>query len=284
MTSTTLVREAIANGADAIGVAGGDGARRRSSPRSPLKRGSRIVCVPAGTRNHFALDLGVDRDDVVGALDAFTKGGRAGRGPRGGQRPRVREQRIARLSTPKRSPARGVPRREAPDPSPRRCRGARPRGRRPARPALHGRRTDTSRRPARSCSSATRTRTGSEVRAIASGTRPRHGRRRCLASRPSEQDAAGNGHNRVAAVVRNEGSKSNSDRPVAGPRRRSADTRPAPCASQPGSKRPAGADRSATPRRLPIGQHPGKPVGRDPRGRPHRHARLPKRHLTSTTV
>jgi hypothetical protein len=33
------------------------------------------VCVPAGTRNHFALDLGVDRDDVVGALDAFTKGG-----------------------------------------------------------------------------------------------------------------------------------------------------------------------------------------------------------------
>ena len=30
---------------------------------------------PAGTRNHFALDLGVDRDDVVGALDAFVDGG-----------------------------------------------------------------------------------------------------------------------------------------------------------------------------------------------------------------
>ena len=29
------------------------------------------MCVPAGTRNHFALDLGLDRDDVVGALDAF---------------------------------------------------------------------------------------------------------------------------------------------------------------------------------------------------------------------
>ena len=29
------------------------------------------VCIPAGTRNHFALDLGLDRDDVVGALDAF---------------------------------------------------------------------------------------------------------------------------------------------------------------------------------------------------------------------
>jgi diacylglycerol kinase family enzyme len=32
------------------------------------------VCVPAGTRNHFALDLGIDRDDVVGALDAFHDG------------------------------------------------------------------------------------------------------------------------------------------------------------------------------------------------------------------
>ena len=29
------------------------------------------ACIPSGTRNHFALDLGVDRDDVVGALDAF---------------------------------------------------------------------------------------------------------------------------------------------------------------------------------------------------------------------
>jgi hypothetical protein len=33
------------------------------------------ACIPAGTRNHFALDLGVDRDDVVGALDAFVSGG-----------------------------------------------------------------------------------------------------------------------------------------------------------------------------------------------------------------
>ncbi len=33
-----------------------------------------FVCIPAGTRNHFALDLGVDRDDVVGALDAFSDG------------------------------------------------------------------------------------------------------------------------------------------------------------------------------------------------------------------
>ena len=32
------------------------------------------MCVPAGTRNHFALDVGVDRHDVIGALDAFTDG------------------------------------------------------------------------------------------------------------------------------------------------------------------------------------------------------------------
>lgn len=33
------------------------------------------VCVPAGTRNHLALDLGLDRDDVAaGALDAYTAG------------------------------------------------------------------------------------------------------------------------------------------------------------------------------------------------------------------
>ena len=30
-----------------------------------------MVVIPAGTRNHLALDLGIDRDDVVGALDAF---------------------------------------------------------------------------------------------------------------------------------------------------------------------------------------------------------------------
>jgi diacylglycerol kinase family enzyme len=30
-----------------------------------------MVVIPAGTRNHFALDIGLDRDDVVGALDAY---------------------------------------------------------------------------------------------------------------------------------------------------------------------------------------------------------------------
>jgi diacylglycerol kinase family enzyme len=68
-----LAEGAIDRGADVIGMAGGDGsqalvatvASRRQVPH---------VCVPAGTRNHFALDLGLDRADVVGALDAFTDG------------------------------------------------------------------------------------------------------------------------------------------------------------------------------------------------------------------
>lgn len=62
--------ERAAEHADVIGMAGGDGsqalvadvARRHDIP---------FVCVPAGTRNHFALDLGLDRDDVVAALDAY---------------------------------------------------------------------------------------------------------------------------------------------------------------------------------------------------------------------
>lgn len=69
-----LVRDAISSGADMVGVAGGDGTQAIVAAIA-AERGIPYVCVPAGTRNHFALDLGVDRDDVVGALDAFTSGG-----------------------------------------------------------------------------------------------------------------------------------------------------------------------------------------------------------------
>jgi diacylglycerol kinase family enzyme len=69
----TLVCNAIERGADAVGVAGGDGTQAIVAAIA-AERHLPYVCVPAGTRNHFALDLGVDRDDVVGALDAFTKG------------------------------------------------------------------------------------------------------------------------------------------------------------------------------------------------------------------
>ena len=69
-----LVRGALEGGADALAMAGGDGSQAVVAAFA-AERGLAYACVPAGTRNHFALDLGVDRDDVVGALDAFVDGG-----------------------------------------------------------------------------------------------------------------------------------------------------------------------------------------------------------------
>ncbi len=69
-----LVRGAVARGADGLAMAGGDGSQAIvASIASEL--GLPYACVPAGTRNHLALDLGVDRNDVVGGLDAFVEGG-----------------------------------------------------------------------------------------------------------------------------------------------------------------------------------------------------------------
>ena len=65
-----LARDAIARGADVIGMAGGDGSQALVASVAAAADVP-LVCIPAGTRNHFALDLGLDRDDVVGALDAF---------------------------------------------------------------------------------------------------------------------------------------------------------------------------------------------------------------------
>ena len=70
----TLVRGAIDRGADGLAMAGGDGSQAIVAALA-AERGLPYACIPAGTRNHFALDLGVDRDDVVGALDAFVDGG-----------------------------------------------------------------------------------------------------------------------------------------------------------------------------------------------------------------
>ncbi len=65
-----LARAAIARGADVIGMAGGDGSQALVASVA-ADHDVPHVCIPAGTRNHFALDLGLDRTDVVGALDAF---------------------------------------------------------------------------------------------------------------------------------------------------------------------------------------------------------------------
>jgi diacylglycerol kinase family enzyme len=69
-----LVEKAVADGADALAMAGGDGSQAVVAAMA-ADLNLPYACVPAGTRNHFALDLGVDRDDVVGALDAFVDGG-----------------------------------------------------------------------------------------------------------------------------------------------------------------------------------------------------------------
>jgi diacylglycerol kinase family enzyme len=69
-----LVLGSLDAGADALAMAGGDGSQAIVA-RIAADRGVPYACIPAGTRNHFALDLGVDRDDVVGALDAFVDGG-----------------------------------------------------------------------------------------------------------------------------------------------------------------------------------------------------------------
>ncbi len=69
----TLVVDAVDRGADALGMAGGDGSMAVVAAAA-CAHDLPFVCVPAGTRNHFALDLGVQRNDVVGALEAFTDG------------------------------------------------------------------------------------------------------------------------------------------------------------------------------------------------------------------
>ena len=68
-----LVRGAIDRGVDGLAMAGGDGSQAIVASIAAELR-LPYACIPAGTRNHFALDLGVDRDDVVGALDAFVDG------------------------------------------------------------------------------------------------------------------------------------------------------------------------------------------------------------------
>jgi diacylglycerol kinase family enzyme len=68
-----LVDRAVADRADVLGMAGGDGSLATVAAAARA-HGLSFVCVPAGTRNHFARDLGVAPTDLAGALDAFTDG------------------------------------------------------------------------------------------------------------------------------------------------------------------------------------------------------------------
>ena len=64
---------AAASGAAVLGMAGGDGSLGAVAAVA-VERGVPFVAVPFGTRNHFARDAGLDRDDPLGALAAFTDG------------------------------------------------------------------------------------------------------------------------------------------------------------------------------------------------------------------
>jgi diacylglycerol kinase family enzyme len=68
-----LARRAVDGGADLLGVAGGDGTQALVAGIA-AGRDVPMVVVSAGTRNHFALDLGLDRDDPATCLDALTDG------------------------------------------------------------------------------------------------------------------------------------------------------------------------------------------------------------------
>jgi diacylglycerol kinase family enzyme len=69
-----VLRQAVRNGADLLGAAGGDGTQALVA-QIAADEGLPILCIPAGTRNHFALDLGLDRDDPGLALDALGDAG-----------------------------------------------------------------------------------------------------------------------------------------------------------------------------------------------------------------
>jgi diacylglycerol kinase family enzyme len=68
---SALASQAVVEGADAVGMAGGDGSLGAVAAVA-MRLNVPFVCIPTGTRNHFAHDLGLDRDKPLDALDAFT--------------------------------------------------------------------------------------------------------------------------------------------------------------------------------------------------------------------
>jgi diacylglycerol kinase family enzyme len=68
-----VARQAVANGADLLGVAGGDGTQALVAGVA-AEHGLPFVVISAGTRNHFALDLGLNREDPAACLSALADG------------------------------------------------------------------------------------------------------------------------------------------------------------------------------------------------------------------
>ncbi|MET9343444.1 diacylglycerol kinase family protein [Nonomuraea sp. NPDC003804] len=70
---TELARKAVAEGADLLGVAGGDGTQALVAAVA-AEHGVPFMVISAGTRNHFAMDLGLDRNDPSTCLAALDEG------------------------------------------------------------------------------------------------------------------------------------------------------------------------------------------------------------------
>ncbi|MEU6289714.1 diacylglycerol kinase family protein [Streptomyces sp. NPDC046988] len=68
-----LARKAVGEGADLLGVAGGDGTQALVAAVA-AEHDLPFLVVSAGTRNHLAMDLGLDRTDPSRCLDALTDG------------------------------------------------------------------------------------------------------------------------------------------------------------------------------------------------------------------
>jgi len=68
-----LVMDAVDRGADLLGVAGGDGTQALVAGIA-ADHDIPLLVISAGTRNHFALDLGLDRDDPSTCLQALMDG------------------------------------------------------------------------------------------------------------------------------------------------------------------------------------------------------------------
>ncbi len=68
-----VARRAVADGADLLGVAGGDGTQALVAGIA-AEHDLPFLVISAGTRNHFALDLGLDREDPATCLDALRDG------------------------------------------------------------------------------------------------------------------------------------------------------------------------------------------------------------------
>ncbi|WP_369147336.1 diacylglycerol kinase family protein [Streptomyces sp. R44] len=68
-----LARGAVTEGADLLGVAGGDGTQALVAAVA-AEHDLPFLVISAGTRNHFAMDLGLDRSDPSRCLDALTDG------------------------------------------------------------------------------------------------------------------------------------------------------------------------------------------------------------------